>query len=258
MPPDTVTKGRWFMEETKASTLSLLGQGARDGVPIGLGYFAVAFALGIQAKVVGLTPIQGFLMSILGHASAGEYAALKVIGAQSGVVVMAVMTLVANARYLLMSAAMSQRMDPQGSFLHRLGMSFCITDEIFAITIARPGYLQSVYMYGAMLVACPSWALGTACGCMAGDVMPARLVSALGVALFGMFLAIIIPPARREKVIAGLVALCFAASYAMSVLPVVSKLSEGTRVIILTVVIASGAAILFPHPQGASEGGEEA
>lgn len=166
------------MEETKTSTLALLRRGARDGVPIGLGYFAVAFALGIQAKVVGLHPVQGFLMSILGHASAGEYAALKVMAAQSGLVVMAVMTLIANARYLLMSAAMSQRMDPKGSVVHRLGMSFLITDELFAITIARPGYLSPAYMYGAALVACPSWAMGTALGCIAGDVMPPR-VSAL-------------------------------------------------------------------------------
>lgn len=244
------------MEETKTSTLALLRRGARDGIPIGLGYFAVAFALGIQAKVVGLSPVQGFIMSIFGHASAGEYAALKVIGAHSGLLVMAMMTLVANARYLLMSAAMSQRMDPQGSFLHRLGMSFFITDELFAITIARPGYLSPAYLYGAALVACPSWATGTALGCIAGDVMPARAVSALSVALFGMFLAIIIPPARRERVIAGLVAVCFASSFALSVLPVVSTLSEGTRVIILTVVIASCAAILFPHPQESQEGGE--
>lgn len=245
------------MEETKASVLSLLRRGARDGVPIGLGYFAVAFALGIQAKVVGLSPVQGFFMSILGHASAGEYAALKVMAAQSGLVVMAVMTLVANARYLLMSAAMSQRMDPKGSLLHRLAMSFLITDELFAITIARPGYLDPVYLYGAALVACPSWAMGTALGCMAGNVMPARAVSALSVALFGMFLAIIIPPARREKVIAALVVLCFAASFAFSRLPVVSTLSEGTRTILLTVVIASGAAILFPHPQESRREGED-
>lgn len=245
------------MEETRSSTLALMARGARDGVPIGLGYFAVAFALGIQAKAAGLESAQGFLMSILGHASAGEYAALKVIGAHSALTVMAVMTLIANARYLLMSAAMSQRMDPGGSFVHRLGMSFFITDELFAITIAQPGYLKPAYLYGAAAVACPSWAMGTALGCAAGNVMPPRLVSALSVALFGMFLAIIIPPARREKVIAGLVAVCFAASYAMSVLPVVSGLSEGTRTIILTVVIASAAAVLFPHPQADGEGGAE-
>ena len=240
----------------KNSIPALLARGARDGVPIGLGYFAVAFALGIQAKAAGLTPFQGFLASLLCSASAGEYAGLAVIAARTGLIEMAVVTLIINARYLLMSAAMSQRMDPKGSFLHRLGMSAYITDEIFAITIARPGYLCPWYMYGAALVAVPLWAVGTALGIVAGDVMPLRAVSALSVAIFGMFLAVIIPPARKEKLIAGLVAICFAASFAMSRLPVVSDLSEGTRVILLTVVIASAAAIAFPHPQG-SEAGEE-
>ena len=260
----------------KTSPLALLGRGARDGIPIGLGYFAVAFALGIQAKAAGLTPFQGFLASLLCSASAGEYAGLSVIAAQSGLWMMAAITLITNARYLLMSAAMSQRMDPQGKFIHRLGMSAYITDEIFAITIARPGYLCPWYMYGAALFAVPCWAAGTALGILVGGVMPPRAVSALSVALFGMFLAIIIPPARKEKVIAGLVTACFASSFALSRLPVawefrgrlpvvgdflsrlpeLPKLSEGTRIILLTVVIASLAAILFPHPQGDGEGGE--
>lgn len=245
------------MEETKTSTLALLRRGVRNGIPIGLGYFAVAFALGIQAKAVGLSPVQGFLMSIFGHASAGEYAALQVIGAKSGLWMMALMTLIANARYLLMSAAMSQRMDPQGSMIHRLGMSFFITDELFAITIAQPGYLSPAYMYGAALVACPCWATGTALGCIAGSALPPRVVSALSVALFGMFLAIIIPPSRKSRIIGGVVAVCFASSFAMSRLSVVSAIPEGTRIILLTVVIAAGAAILFPHPQRSAEGGEE-
>ncbi len=244
------------MEEKER--LALLRHGMRHGVPIGLGYFAVSFALGIQAKAAGLTAFQSFLTSLLCNASAGEYAGLQVIAGQAGLLVMALMTLVANARYLLMSAAMSQRMDPKGSLLHRLAMSFFITDEFFAITIARPGYLEPFYMYGAILVASPCWAVGTALGCIAGDVMPARAVSALSVALFGMFLAIIIPPARKEKVIGGLVAVCFAASFALSRLPVVSALPEGTRTILLTVVIASAAALLFPHPQKDPEGGEDA
>ena len=240
----------------KTSIPALLARGARDGIPIGLGYFAVAFALGIQAKAAGLTAFQGFFASLLCSASAGEYAGLTVIAAQAGLIEMAFITLITNARYLLMSAAMSQRMDPKGKFIHRLGMSTYITDEIFAITSARPGYLEPWYMYGAALVAVPLWALGTALGILAGDVMPPQAVSALSVAIFGMFLAVIIPPARKDRVIAGLVAVCFGASFAMSRLPVVRELSEGTRVIILTVVIASLAAILFPHPQEPPREGE--
>lgn len=239
--------------DDKTKRRTALVQGMRNGVPIGLGYFAVSFALGIAARNAGLGPFQSFLASLLCNASAGEYAGFRVIAARSGLVTMAVMTFIANARYLLMSTAMSQRMDPEGHPIHRFLMSFFITDEFFAITIVRPGYLEPFYLYGAVLVASPCWALGTALGCVAGELMPARAVSALSVALFGMFLAVIVPPARKNKVIAWLIPVCFAASFALSRLPLVSQLSEGTRTILLTVLIASGAAALFPHEDEADE-----
>lgn len=240
------------MEEDKRRR-TVLAQGLRDGVPIALGYFAVSFALGIAAKNAGLSPFQGFLASLLCNASAGEYAGFTVIAARSGLLTMAVMTLVANARYLLMSTAMSQRMDPAGNPVHRFLMSIYITDELFAITIARPGYLEPFYLYGAALVASPAWGLGTALGCVAGELLPQQVVSALSVALFGMFLAVIVPPARKNKVIAGLIPVCFVASFAMSRLPLVSNLPEGTRTILLTVAIASAAAVLFPHVEEPEE-----
>ncbi len=224
-------------------------QGVRDGVPIGLGYFAVSFSLGILAKNVGLTPIQAAVMSLLNNASAGEYMGLTVMAAGATYWEMAVATLITNARYLLMSCAMSQRMDPDVPFRHRLIMAFDITDELFGITIARPGYLSPWYMYGGMTPAIPGWMIGTALGTLAGSILPLRVVSAFSVALYGMFIAIFIPPARKDKVIAGLVALAFASSWAFSRLPVVSALSDGTRTIILTVVLAAGAALLFPRKE---------
>lgn len=244
--------------DDKTRRRTALVQGMRNGVPIALGYFAVSFALGIAARNAGLSPFQGFLASLLCNASAGEYAGFTVIAARSGLLTMAVMTLIANARYLLMSTAMSQRMDPAGHPIHRFLMSFFITDEFFAISIVRPGYLDPFYLYGAVLAASPCWALGTALGCIAGELMPARAVSALSVALFGMFLAVIVPPARKNKVIAGLIPICFAASFALSRLPLVSRLSEGTRTILLTVVIASAAAVLFPRAEEPKEGEEAA
>lgn len=244
--------------DDKTRRRTALAQGMRNGVPIALGYFAVSFALGIAARNAGLSPFQGFLASLLCNASAGEYAGFTVIAARSGLLTMAVMTLIANARYLLMSTAMSQRMDPAGHPIHRFLMSFFITDEFFAISIVRPGYLDPFYLYGAVLAASPCWALGTALGCIAGELMPARAVSALSVALFGMFLAVIVPPARKNRVIAGLIPICFAASFALSRLPLVSRLSEGTRTILLTVVIASAAAVLFPHAEEPKEGEEAA
>ena len=148
---------------------------------------------------------------------------------------------------------MGQRLTPGLSFGHRLLMGFDITDELFGIAIARPGYLHPWYTYGAMTVAIPGWAVGTALGVTAGNMLPARIVSALSVSLFGMFLAIIIPPARKDKVVAVLITLAFLLSFLASCLPVISSLSEGTRTIILTIVLSAGAAALFPHKEGGIE-----
>ena len=229
-------------------------RGVKDGIPIGLGYFAVSFSLGIIAKNAGMTPLQAALTSFLNNASAGQYIGFTMIAAGATYWELAIATLVTNARYLLMSTAMSQRMDPKTPFYHRLFMSFDITDEIFGIMIASDGYLKPIYMYGAMAVALPGWAVGTALGTLAGSMLPLRLVSALGVALYGMFIAIVIPPAKKEKVIAVLVALSFAASWAFANLPGVSALADGTRTIILTVVISAAAAALFPRKTDNEEG----
>ena len=141
---------------------------------------------------------------------------------------------------------MSQRMDPDMPFFHRFFMAFDITDELFAINIARPGYLNPLYTYGAMMVALPCWAGGTAIGTIAGNLLPMQIVSALSVALYGMFIAIIIPPSKKSKILLGIILVCFAASYCAANLPFIRELSDGTRTIILTVILSSAAAILFP------------
>lgn len=223
--------------------------GMRDGIPIGLGYLAVSFTLGIAAKNAGLTPFQGFLASILVNASAGEYAGFTLIASDAPYLEMIIVTLVANARYLLMSFAMSQRMKPDTPLYHRLLMGYDIADELFGIAIARPGYLNPYYTYGAVLVAAPCWAAGTALGVLAGNLLPLRAVSAFSVALYGMFLAVIVPPARKNKVVAIIILICFAASYATSYLPMISNMTGGTRTIILTVTISAAAAFLFPAKQ---------
>ena len=222
-------------------------QGIRDGIPIALGYFAVAFSLGIIAKKAGVSPAQGFVASFLCNASAGEYAGFTLIAAGATYIETALATLVTNARYFLMSCAESQRLDPSLSLGHRLLIGFDLTDEIFGISIAQKGYIHPLYPYGAMTVAIPGWALGTMFGIIAGGVLPARIVNALGVALYGMFFAIIIPPARKEKLLALLIGISFALSYLCSVLPLVSGISEGTRTIVLTVLISAAAAFFFPR-----------
>ena len=215
-------------------------KGMRDAIPIGLGYFAVAFSLGIAAKNAGISPFQGFLLSFLENASAGEFA---------GIVLM---TFIANARYFLMSCALSQKLRPDTALHHRMLIGFDITDEIFGISIAQEGYLNPFYSYGAMLSSIPYWATGTMLGIIAGNILPIRMVSALSVALYGMFLAVI-PQIKKNKIIGGLVAVSFAASYMFAHFPPVSSLSDGTRTIILTVLISAAVSIIFPLKKGESE-----
>lgn len=221
-------------------------RGMRDGIPIGLGYLAVSFSLGIAARNAGLTAVQGFVMSWLGMASAGEYAAITVIAAGAPYWEMAIITLVTNARYLLMSFALSQHLSPELPIGHRLLIGYSVTDELFGVSIAQETPLHPRYCYGAYLVAIPCWATGTALGVIAGNLLPLRIVSALSVALFGMFLAVIVPPAKKDKIVALFVLLAFGLSFAASRLPWISSLSSGTRTILLTVLLAAVAAALFP------------
>lgn len=231
------------------SNTTAFKDGMKDGIPIGLGYLAVSFSLGIMAKKAGLTPFQGFLASFLCNASAGEYAGFSIIAASATYIEMALAIFIANARYLLMSCALVQRFSPKTSIFHRLIMAFDITDEVFAISIARPGFLNPYYTYGAMTTTMPLWAIGTALGVMAGNMLPVRLVSAFSVALYGMFLAVIIPPARKDKIIAGIIVVCFTLSFLSCYIPFVKDMSDGTKTIVLTVLISTIAAIIFPHKE---------
>ncbi|SCZ77447.1 AzlC family ABC transporter permease [Pseudobutyrivibrio xylanivorans] len=238
------------MNNSMISTKTLAyREGTKDGVPIALGYFAVAFSLGILARNANFTPLQGFINSFLNHASAGEYAVYTVVAAGASYVEMAIMTLVVNARYLLMSTALSQKFDSTTSMLHRMCVGFTVTDELFAITIKRPGHIEPFYNYGAFIIAVLGWCFGTSCGIIAGELMPLRLVSAFSVALYGMFLACIMPEARKHRIVAVLIIISFVLSYIASRVSLFAGISSGTKTIILTVVIASIAAIAFPHPE---------
>lgn len=233
-------------------------RGLQAGVPIALGYFAVSFTLGIAAKKIGLSVLQSAVMSLTMLASAGEFAALTVIGADSGFLVMIITTIVVNMRYVLMSAALSQKIDSRTGILHRLGLSYCVTDEIFGVSVSAEGKLNPFYSYGMAAIAAPGWTLGTALGAAVGAVLPVAAVNAMSVALYGMFLAVIIPPARKNMVIAGVVMLSMAVSGLFSILPHLRTLSSGTRIIVLTLGIAAAAAVLFPIPEETQEGDGEA
>ena len=163
-------------------------KGIKDSIPVGLGYFAVSFSLGIIAKNVGLSPIQGFLTSLFINASAGEYAVFLMISTHGTFIQMVIMTLVSNARYFLMSFALSQKIEEK---------------------INHEGKVNHKYIYGTYLVALPCWALGTALGIVAGNSLPTKIVASLSVALYGMFLAIIIPQAKKDRVIGLLIIISF-------------------------------------------------
>ena len=221
-------------------------QGMRDGIPIALGYLTVSFSLGIACRNAGLTAVQGLFISMLNNASAGEYAGLRVIAADSGYLTIMLMMVVANARYLLMSCSLSQKFSPRTPLIHRFIIGFAVTDELFGIVVSHRSYLSPEYYYGAMTVCLPCWSIGTVLGIVIGNLLPPVLAASFSVSLFGMFLAIIVPAARRNKVVLGCVAVSFLLSYILHTLSFFSFMSDGTQIIVLTVVISAIAAALFP------------
>lgn len=221
-------------------------RGIRVGIPISLGYLAVSFTLGITAKNAGLAAGQALLTSLLVNASAGQYAAFTMMAANAGYLEIAVMELVTNARYILMSCALSQKLGPQTKLWQRLVIGFNVNDEIFGMASAEEGKLNPFYYFGMMAIAMPGWAAGTFLGAYLGNILPASAVSALSVGLYGMFLAVIIPAARKSRIILGVVAVSMAASFACTYLPGISHIASGTRTILLTVILAGLAAALFP------------
>ena len=221
-------------------------KGLKGGIPIALGYFAVSFTLGIQAKNVGITAFQAAVTSFGLHASAGEYIAFTLIGANANILVMVLMEMIANARYLLMSCSLSQKIPADTPMWKRLVMGYFITDEIFGASISVSGKLDPYYMFGLIAVASPGWVVGTALGVIMGNALPLRAVSALSVGLYGMFIACIIPESRKNKIVAGGIIVSFVLSYIFSTLSVFKGISSGIKIMILTVIIATVAAILFP------------
>lgn len=222
-------------------------KGMQDGIPIALGYFAVAFTLGIAARNAGVTALQSFVISATNVSSTGEYVGFTGIADQVTYLEMALMILIANARYVLLSCSLSQKFSSSMKFFHRLLFGFCVTDEIFGISIAYPEKLNPLYTYGAAIISIPAWSIGTALGVMMGNILPANVVSALSVGLFGMFIAIIVPPAKKDKIVAVLVVISMIVSYISSRCPLFDGISSGTKIIIITVVISSIAAIAFPR-----------
>ena len=220
--------------------------GARHGIPVALGYFAVSFAFGIQAAGIGISTLQAALLSLLNLTSAGQLASLDIIAAGGSYLTLALQQFVVNIRYMLMSASLSQNVEPSLSTGKRMTIAYGLSDEVFALSALYPKPLDPVYTYGIISVAVPGWTIGTLMGAAMGQILPARVVSALGLAIYGMFLAIIMPPAKTDRNILYAVAASFALSGIFAVAPYVKEWSSGTRTIVLTLVISLLAAWLKP------------
>lgn len=227
--------------------------GLKNGIPIAMGYFAVSFTFGILAKQAGLNPFEAVFMSITNLTSAGQFAGLTLIASAALFAEIAVTQLIINSRYFLMSFALSQKIDPDTPIFHRLIMAYGITDEVFGVSVSVPGKLNPYFMYGVMSAAIPGWTLGTLFGVISGNILPERLISALSIALFGMLLAVIIPPAKENKVLSGLIVTSMIISLAFTMLPAFAAISSGVKIIILTVVIAGIAAFIFPVKENTYE-----
>lgn len=220
-------------------------QGLKDGLPICLGYFSVSVAFGMTTVLAGMPLWAAVLISLTNLTSAGQFAGANLMLAGGNMMELGLTTLVINIRYFLMSLSVSQKVERKMSMKERLAVSFGITDEIFAVSMQHKGELSTPYMAGLIITPILGWTGGTLAGGAATSVMPEALSSALGIALYGMFIAVIVPPAREERSVLFTVILAILASLAFTYLPVLRNLGSGWSIIIITIAVSAVAAWLF-------------
>ena len=221
-------------------------QGFKDGLPVGLGYFSVAFAFGVAAVQNGLSVLNAVLISLTNLTSAGQLAGLSVIAAAGSLIEMAATQFVINLRYALMSISLSQKLDRRVTMLDRMLISFGVTDENFAIAANKEGTVTAPYFYGLMTLPILCWVGGTFFGAAAGEILPAAVLSALGVAIYGMFVAVVLPAAKKSVAVALVAILAMALSCCFAWVPFLNQISGGFAIIISAVVAAAVGAFFFP------------
>ena len=220
--------------------------GLRDGIPIAAGYFSVSFTFGMLAVQDGMSPFHAVLISLLNLTSAGQFAGLTVIVSGASLLEMALTQLVINIRYALMSVSLSQKLDSSVKTFQRMLIAYGNTDEIFAVASSKPGSVGIRYMYGLIFLPVLGWVGGTLTGAVASTLLPAAVISALGVALYGMFIAIVVPVAKESREVLIVVGAALVFSTAFYYLPVLQEISSGFTIIICTVAAAGIGAVLFP------------
>lgn len=229
---------------------SLFATGLKDGLPICIGYLSVAFAFGVFAVSSGLSVFQTVSVSACNVTSAGQLAGVGVMVAGGTCLELALTQLVINIRYALMSILLSQKLDGSVRLRDRFVLSFVVTDEVFGVASSRSGTLSRQYLYGLILLPFCGWTLGTLAGALAGDVFPDSVTTALGVAIYGMFIAIVLPAAKQDRRTALCVLLAVALSCLFRFTPVLREISGGFVVILCSVIAAAVfAGIDYRHPQ---------
>lgn len=222
--------------------------GIRRGLPVGVGYFSVAFGFGAMAAAEGLRTLDAALISLTNFTSAGQFAGLTLIIAGAGLWEVILTQVVINSRYALMGLALSQRLGRNVGLLPRLFISFINSDEIFALAMAEPGRLTPSFLAGLGLAPVLGWTGGTLCGALTGSILPPSVQTALGVMLYGMFIAIVVPPARQEKPVLAAVVLALILSSLFTWAPGLREISPGLAIVFCTVAAAALCAWLFPIP----------
>lgn len=231
-------------------------KGITDGIPICLGYFSVAFAFGIFTVSNGLTSLEALLISMTNVTSAGQLAAIPIIVSGGSLFELAASQFIINLRYALMSITLSQKLDESISLFDRFIIAFVNTDEVFAVASSKEA-VGKKYMFGLILTPWLGWSAGTLVGAVAGNILPAMLISALGIAIYGMFIAIVVPPAKENKHVLFCVIIAIALSCLFSFVPLLSKVQSGFVVIICSVLASAASALLFPIETDKKEGQNE-
>ena len=230
----------------KGLNVSEFRQGIKDGIPICLGYFSVSMAFGLTTVLSGMPLWSAVVISLSNLTSAGQFAGVNILLAHGTMIELIMTMLIINIRYFLMSLSVSQKIKPTVKMKQRLAIAYGITDEIFAVSMQHKGELTGSYMFGLILTPVLGWTSGTLFGAVASSFLPDALTNAMGIALYGMFIAIIVGPAREEKSVAFTVGLAIAASFLFAYLPGLRNLSSGWVIILITVLVSGIAAWLFP------------
>ena len=221
-------------------------KGIKDGIPIALGYFSVSIAFGLMAVEAGCTWVEAMLISLTNLTSAGQFAGVTVLAHMGTYIEMALTQLVINSRYALMGISLSQKVNARFKGLWRVILGFAITDEIFAVAIGQEGEISRRYFAGLAIIPIIGWTSGTIVGAVLGNIMPEIITSALGVALYGMFIAVVVPKARENIHVLAVVIIAVAISVALRYIPVFSGISAGFAIIICAVAASAAGALFFP------------